>query len=527
MNTEEPPVPETAEDAAAPESVDTAENETVPTPETAEKSAPEESAERYFYIGTAAGANSEIVCGTAVSLAGAEIRFTARLYDGLPEKEGALRALSVRVLDADGGAVAFRSDAETNEYVFVMPASDVSILTEVEEVAIDPVTGFADVKQDAYYYESLRWALEQGIVSGTGEHRFFPNAQVTRADVVTMLYRAKGSPEVPTTENPFTDVSEEDEAYLPILWAFHSGIVKGAGEGLFHPERVCSRAEFVTTLWRCEGCWPSTEDGLGFADVKWSDYFCRAVAWSVDYGVANGTSRTAFSPDALCTRANAVCFLYRCENRRAYPDYLQQEGDGWRYPVDDGFAVSNWVIRDGHYYHFNDRGFLDKDSKVAPSLVRIPGYYIHPMKASVYSTREERIEAMISAAYEYLGDRYVVYRSTAPHTAGVDCSGLVMQGLYAAGFDPYPATPEHHSYTEFDSRTLWNEVEMRHVSVDEMERGDLIFYKKNNRATLINHIAIYLGNGYVIEAWPSRVTDKYRVDGYPHTVICGVARPFE
>ena len=129
------------------------------------------------------------------------------------------------------------------------------------------------------------------------------------------------------------------------------------------------------------------------------------------------------------------------------------------------------------------------------------------MKASSLSTREERIEAMISTAYEYLGDPYVVFRSTAPHSGGVDCSGLVMQCLYAAGFDPYPATPEHHSYTEYDSRTLWNEVDMPHIDPSEMERGDLVFYKKKASSKYINHVAICLGNGYVIEAWPNKVTE--------------------
>lgn len=220
--------------------------------------------------------------------------------------------------------------------------------------------------------------------------------------------------------------------------------------------------------------------------------------------------------------------------------YLDQSGrmqTGWitdlgkKYLLDPyGRMVSDgWLYRDGTYYHFKKNGMVDKETKEAPRLVSMPGYYISPMYAGNLNTPEERIEAMIKRAYDYknAGTTYKICKSQAPGQYA-DCSGLVMQCLYAAGFDPSPATPKHHALpeNEYDSRTLYNQVEMRHVPYSERKRGDLIFYK-NPKGSIIIHVAIYLGNGKVIESWPPAVTDKYGVTDEPHTAIYGVARPFE
>ena len=190
---------------------------------------------------------------------------------------------------------------------------------------------------------------------------------------------------------------------------------------------------------------------------------------------------------------------------------------------------SGWWVNDGHSYHFNANGKLDADSEKPKALVSMQGYYISPMYAGNLNTAEERIEAMIRRAYDYknAGTTYKICKSQAPGQYA-DCSGLVMQCLYAAGFDPAPATPAHHARpeNEFDSRTLYNYVKMRHVSYSEIKRGDLIFYR-NEKSNTIIHVAIYLGDGKVIESWPPAVTDKYGVSSYPHRYIYGVARPFE
>lgn len=202
------------------------------------------------------------------------------------------------------------------------------------------------------------------------------------------------------------------------------------------------------------------------------------------------------------------------------------------------------------YYVNNNKTYIFKGSKLTKvtneltSLTELPGYYVSPMYAGNFNSSSERIEAMIRRAYDYLniGTQYIICTSKRPGES-VDCSGLVMQCLYAAGFDPYPATPAHHALpeNEYDSRTLWSSVKMKHVKVtkdgakyateknidmSKLKRGDLIFYKSEN-ADRINHVAIYVGDGKVIEAVNPFVLDYLGVFHEIHPIIYGVARPFE
>ena len=209
-----------------------------------------------------------------------------------------------------------------------------------------------------------------------------------------------------------------------------------------------------------------------------------------------------------------------------------------------GYAKDGWLVKEGHSYHFDSDGVLDKDSTKAEALVSMPGYYISPMYAGQLNTPEERIEAMIKRAYEYknAGTTYSICKSQEPGRYA-DCSGLVMQCLYAAGFDPAPATPKHHALpeNEYDSRTLWSSVPMKHINVSKdgskytekgnvdyskLRRGDLIYYKSPN-ADIINHVAIYLGDDKVIEAVAPYVMDWLGLIHEVHGTIYGVTRPFE
>lgn len=217
--------------------------------------------------------------------------------------------------------------------------------------------------------------------------------------------------------------------------------------------------------------------------------------------------------------------------------YLGDDGNmqtGWLnlsqnyyYCNSSGAMLTGWLLENGTWYHFRAGGAQDYTQTTAPTLTYDNGYYVSPMKTGNFNTSAERIEAMIARAYEYLGTPYRICTSSYPGD-GVDCSGLVMQALYAAGFDPYPATPSHHAKpeNEYDSRTLWAYTPMAHVPTSDLRRGDLVFYSSGPYAP-IYHVAIYLGNGKVIEAWPPYVTDYYGVTDYPHTKILGVARPFE
>ena len=151
------------------------------------------------------------------------------------------------------------------------------------------------------------------------------------------------------------------------------------------------------------------------------------------------------------------------------------------------------------------------------------GTYVSPLKINSNSTKEDCIEAMISTAYSYLGTRYVIGAASAPAT-GIDCSGLVMQALYSAGLDPEPVNPIRHSKPgfEYESRNMWN-LPMKKVPYEERRRGDLIFY--NGSSGFINHVAIYLGNDKVIEAWPTKVV-VWPIKNSHRSNIRGVMRPF-
>lgn len=202
-------------------------------------------------------------------------------------------------------------------------------------------------------------------------------------------------------------------------------------------------------------------------------------------------------------------------------------GTTYYFKANGMMAENGWLLENGTWYHFRAGGAHDYTQTTAPTLTYDNGYYVSPMKTGTFNTSAERIEAMIARAYEYLGTTYRICTSSYPGD-GVDCSGLVMQALYAAGFDPYPATPSHHAKpeNEYDSRTLWAYTPMAHVSTSDLRRGDLVFYSSGPYAPIF-HVAIYLGNGKVIEAWPPYVTDTCGVTDWPHPYILGVARPFE
>ncbi len=165
---------------------------------------------------------------------------------------------------------------------------------------------FSDVAPDAYYHESVQWAVKQGITYGTANGVFSPDAICTRAQIVTFLWRAVGSPE-PTGDAPFTDVAEDAYYYKAALWAYEQGIVDGVA---FRPDIPCTRAETVTLLWKAVGS-PAAAVEASFTDVSAGSDQAQAVAWAVARGVTNGTSATTFSPDGVCTRAQIVTFLYR------------------------------------------------------------------------------------------------------------------------------------------------------------------------------------------------------------------------
>ena len=169
---------------------------------------------------------------------------------------------------------------------------------------------FVDVAESDWYYSPVQWASATGITMGTSSDLFSPNATCTRGQVVTFLWRAMGEPEPTSAENPFRDVHTGDYYFDAVRWAVEQGITQGTGDGAFSPDAPCTRGHVVTFLWRAKGS-PAATGGNPFDDVPSGMYYSDAVLWAVTRGITQGTSETQFSPEAPCTRAQVVTFLYR------------------------------------------------------------------------------------------------------------------------------------------------------------------------------------------------------------------------
>lgn len=190
-------------------------------------------------------------------------------------------------------------------------------LTGTVAIKIGQTMNFIDVKTTDYFYNSVKWAVGKNITNGTSSTTFSPYKSCTRAEIVTFLWRAAGSPEPTTTRNPFRDVNAVTHSsyYKAILWASQKGITSGTSTTAFSPDQVCTRAQIVTFLYRYAGQ-PSGYYSNPFKDVgatSEASYY-NAIRWAVGKGITSGTSATTFSPYASCNRAEAVTFLYRYTN---------------------------------------------------------------------------------------------------------------------------------------------------------------------------------------------------------------------
>ena len=177
----------------------------------------------------------------------------------------------------------------------------------------DSVRFFDDISPDDYFYDAVVWAVEHGVTTGTGPNTFSPYRPCTRAEVVTLLWRALGLDEgsVRSTDNPFADVDDGDYFRDAVLWAAEYGITTGTDERHFSPDKACTRAEVVTFLWRSHFPMEVVMDEGSFRDVNAWDYYALPVNWAVKEGITTGTGEGTFSPNMVCTRSQVVTFLYR------------------------------------------------------------------------------------------------------------------------------------------------------------------------------------------------------------------------
>lgn len=212
--------------------------------------------------------------------------------------------------DAKGNKLTLKDNGD-GTYTFTMPASKVTVTAAFAEKKAEPIVPeklFADVSAEEYYYEAVKWASENGVTGGIGENLFGANLPCTRAQIVTFLWRAAGSPE-PKGMSGFVDVSADAYYAKAVAWAVEEGIVSGTSATTFSPDAVCTRAQSVAFLYRAFG--EKVNKAAGFSDVSADAYYADAVAWAVENGVASGIGGGLFAPDQDCARGQIVAFLYR------------------------------------------------------------------------------------------------------------------------------------------------------------------------------------------------------------------------
>lgn len=246
--------------------------------------------------------NGKIAVSPKNASAGSTVTITVK-----PDSGYVLETISVT--DKNGNDLKL-TDKGNGKYTFTMPARRVEIKTSFVETA--EVSPFADVAIDAYCYEAVRWAVKNGITDGVGNDRFAPEQSCTRAQIVTFLWRAAGSPVVNYAMD-LSDVAEDVYYAEAVRWALSEGITTGAGESSFSPDATCTRAQAVTFLARALNA--NASGKAEFGDVPTDSYFAEAVAWAAANGVTEGVGGGLFGSDNSCTRGQIVTFLYRAYNK--------------------------------------------------------------------------------------------------------------------------------------------------------------------------------------------------------------------
>ena len=253
----------------------------------------------YYTIKATAGAGGSISPSGNVSVREGR----AQTFTITPDKGYAVSNVKI-----DG-----KSIGAVKSYTFKNVRRNHAIEVIFTKVNGNPQTGvFVDVATGSYYEDAVDWAVENGITKGTDDSHFSPDGICTRAQAVTFLWRTAGSPKPETRAMPFTDVPVGSYYYDAVLWAVENGITKGTSDTTFSPNMTCSRAQIVAFLWRSEKS-PAAGIANPFADVKSDAYYADAVLWAVKENITKGTTSTTFSPNADCTRAQIVTFLWRCK----------------------------------------------------------------------------------------------------------------------------------------------------------------------------------------------------------------------
>ena len=220
-------------------------------------------------------------------------------------ESGDITAESVTALTAELTALLKGGEAAPQTGADRKPAAGAAQAAAPKAAAVQ----FTDVKKDAYYYDAVQWAVQKGVASGTSETTFGPDQNCTRAQAISFLWRAAGSPAPRAAKSPFSDVADGAYYQQAVTWAAERGIVSGS---TFNPDAEVTRGQLAAFLYREAGS-PAVNKAASFTDVPADAYYSQAAAWVAAQGIASGTGENTFSPDAACTRGQIVTFLYRAK----------------------------------------------------------------------------------------------------------------------------------------------------------------------------------------------------------------------
>ena len=251
-----------------------------------------------YSISIAETENGKVVTSAANAEEGAEVKLTVTADEGY-------ELAKLTVADAEGNELAI--SGSEGVYTFVMGSANVTVTATFQAIVIP---AFEDVSEGAYYYEAVQWAAKNQIAKGKTETLFAPLDNASRAEVVSFLWRQAGKPEPTNSANVFEDVSEEAYYYKAVLWAVEAGVVKGKSETVFAPDATITRAELVTMLYRLANV-AAPEGEIAFTDVAADAYYAEAVLWASQNGITEGTGDDTFQPNVACNRAQVITFLYR------------------------------------------------------------------------------------------------------------------------------------------------------------------------------------------------------------------------
>ena len=227
-----------------------------------------------------------------------------------PDKDFVMDGLAV--VDGAGAAIKL-TDMGNGKYTFIMPASKVTVEGSFKEEFPDFPNPFSDIAPSDFCCDAVMWAVAKDITTGIGNYTFAPHQPCTRAQIVTVLWRAAGSP-APKSASNFTDVPADAFYAKAVAWAVENGITGGTGDGKFSPDATCTRAQAVTFLYRASGC-PAVSGNAAFTDVAADAYYAAAVTWAEKNGNTGGIGGGLFGSDQSCTRGQIVTFLYRARNK--------------------------------------------------------------------------------------------------------------------------------------------------------------------------------------------------------------------